>query len=299
MKIRSIVRAGMLCAVYGVFIVLNTVSGLWIESVFPYLFAVPILFAALDGADSPKVTLCAYLAMLILTLLLSSFTTWLIAGGMLKSGYLTGRGLARRQNVLLVFLVVFVLQFVVSFLSMSVLASLFGFDLAAETEMFPGVFSVITPLTFVIALALFESLLESLACILLGVVMMLKILPGSFHLSLPVNLHAPRWSAWIFLPLYLVWLYLVRSGSENLSALRDVVLCLWLADLELLVWEGYLDSFLKMNRKKARSEQEKKKEHIWIFILTFCALLPGLNLIVAAIGFIALVRPSSAKGNKD
>ena len=81
MKTKSIAQAGMLCAVYGVMIFANTLTGLWVGSLFPYLFAFPILICAIQ--QTPQVSLCALVAMFILTLMLGSLTTWLIAGSML------------------------------------------------------------------------------------------------------------------------------------------------------------------------------------------------------------------------
>ena len=83
----------MLCAVYGVMIFANTLTGLWVESLFPYLFAFPILICAIK--QTPQVSLCALVAMFILTLMLGSLTTWLIAGSMLAAGWVFGWGIHR------------------------------------------------------------------------------------------------------------------------------------------------------------------------------------------------------------
>lgn len=109
----------MLCAVYGVMIFANTLTGLWVESLFPYLFAFPILICAIK--QTPQVSLCALVAMFILTLMLGSLTTWLIAGSMLAAGWVFGWGIHQRISLVWTAVFCFGVMTLLNYLEVSVL----------------------------------------------------------------------------------------------------------------------------------------------------------------------------------
>lgn len=296
MKIRSMVRAGMLCAVYGVFLFVNIITGLWIETVFPYLFALPVLVTALTNDEKSSVPFCALCAMVLLTLMLSSLTTWLFAGSMLLSGYIIGRGLRKNVNVLLLVIASFALLFVINMLSMTIMAAVFGFDLVKETEGFAWIFAYVSPLMIVGLLALFQSLLEAIACALIGVILMMKILPHTFHVALPVTFDVPAWCGWI-LPLLLgAWGYTAFGMHQPPELLRDVLLALSLVDFELMVWQGYLDMYRNIVRRMHKEKDRKLR--VELFAKTFAALVPVLNIYPALTGWVSCIS-SSFKRSKE
>lgn len=287
MKIQPLVRSGMLCAVYGVILFLNTAGGLWIETVFPYLFALPVMIDALSTDPKSRMPLWALVAMGLLTLMLSGITTWFFAGSMLISGYVFGRGLRKDRSLLTLLLISVVVLFVVNLLSMTLLAALFGFDQAAELEAFAPFFQMISPVTILTVLAAAESLLESLACGLLAVVVMARIAPRAFHLNLTHSADIPRWCGWIFPVLLILWKIAFSAGVP--VWIRDGLLLLLLADLILLVWQGY--QLLCSLIFKQRKTWSVKKQKLAVFAVTLMVFLPGINLIPAAAGLFDTFRP--------
>lgn len=308
MKIQSIVRAGMLTAVFGVFLFLNTLGGLWVESLFPYFFGLPILLCCLICDRDSKVPLCAFLAMFLLMFMLSGITTWLVAGSMLVCGYVFGRGAIRQKNLFVLCLATMLILFVTDLLSMTVFAAVFGFDVKEELSVMGPFLWMVSPMMILILLAFIESLLETLVAALGCVVLCQRVLHRPVPFKLPENWDVSPWCFWLLLVLWGVWEILVYQNNPALTVWRDLALGLLILDFLLMVWQGYLLQFRKARTAMDElrddpsvqihpSKLKKKRKAIQnrLFWMTFLSLMPLLNVYTALTGMYNLVLRTFAR----
>lgn len=281
MKTKSIARAGLFCAIYGMFVELDVLSGLTAESVFPYLFALPILVCAMK--EERTISLCALFAMGLLTFMLSGMTTWLIAFSMLMAGWTLGYGLYRRHSIVHAALATLLLLFVSSLLQITVLAELFGFDPASQRELYQRLAPIISWQGLLVLMAGFEAFLETVTIVLMALFIGLKLVGVSAMKPYAPIGHVPLACAWIFTGAIVLWLFQLLFAWPVESWIKDALLFVVLSSLVGLVWNGCM-----VLLKKAVS----KRSRIYSLFTVWLAFIPGLNLIEAVIGYIDLIRRS-------
>lgn len=282
MKTKSIAQAGMLCAVYGVMIFMNTLTGLWVESIFPYLFCFPILICALQ--NDVKVSFCAMAAMFILTLMLSSLTTWLIAGSMLLAGWIFGSCIHKRISILTASMICFVLMSGLNYLEMSLMAVVFGYDLSVERQFFGYVSQVVSWSTLLLIMAGLMGLLETFALTCMTIVVALKAdrKLSVLDLGLKVGIH-PLF-AWLFTLLFPIWFMSLAGMLELPAGVKDLFVVLLVVCLVAMIGQGTIVLIQKAVQRGPSAR---------ITLITLGAFIPGINLIVAAVGWWSLIRHSS------
>ncbi len=282
MKTKSIAQAGMLCAVYGVMIFMNTMTGLWVESIFPYLFCFPILICAIQ--NETKVSFCALVAMFILTLMLSSLTTWLIAGSMLLAGWIFGSCIQKRISILSAAAICFVVMTALNYLEIGLMAAVFGYDLSIEQKFFGYVSQFLSWNTLLLILAGLMGLLETfaLACMTIAVALKVDRKLSVHDLGLKVGIH-PLF-AWLFTLLLPIWFLSLAGMLELPTGIQDLFVILLVVCLVALIGQG----MIVLIRKAIQSGPSIK-----ITLIILSAFIPGLNLVVAAIGWWSLIRHSS------
>lgn len=282
MKTKSIAQAGMLCAVYGVMIFANTLTGLWVESLFPYLFAFPILICAIK--QTPQVSLCALVAMFILTLMLGSLTTWLIAGSMLAAGWVFGWGI--HQHISLVWTAVFCfgVMTLLNYLEVSVLAAIFGYDMSMEKELFQWISSFLSWNGLLLILSGLMGFLESFALACMSIVVGFKVdkTLTVANLGLRVGIHP--WFAWMFTLLLPIWFLTLTGVISCPSGVKDLLVILIVVCFCALIVKG-ASALVRRGLKKRRPSN-------YTTLTILGAFIPGVNLIYAAVGWWSLFRHS-------
>ncbi len=289
MTTRSIARAGMSAALYGVILLLNTMLGTGVENIFPYLFAAPILYIALTSTTA--ISLCAFVAMLALTFMLAGMTTWLIAGSMLLGGLILGLGFKRKTPFWAV-AATFVVQSAAAWLTMTVFAALFGYDASEERELMKLLGNLISWDGLVLLVACFSGLLETIALSCLAVLMTLKI-PGMYkklYTGLKFSLDPPL--SWAFLVSLILW-YLSHTRVLSFPVvLQDICLFLVLGIGVVLIAAGARVCFQKLI--------ERDGKPILASVIMIGCFIPGIQLIPLGIGFYTLFKKSlQSKGKKD
>ncbi len=284
MKTRSIARAGMLCAVYGVFLLINALTGLFIESVFPFLFALPILMVALD--QPRKVSLCALMAMIVLSLMLGSFTTWVIGIGYLIAGWIFGQGIHYKIPMLTSSLLCLMVLGVSNYLQMTVWATLFGFDVQENMQVFTQYLPFISWSAFLFILAFLYALWEtiSMACVAIMVVLRKDRNKADYRFLFNFRLSLSKPFGIAFLLALTLWLlntslsFLPSWGSDLLF----IGLCVGTVALVCKGCEGLLTT-IRLNR--------------WLMTLIVCgAILPPLCFVEALYGLIIIFKkPTSTR----
>lgn len=305
MNTRQLTRSAMLCALYGLILFINSISALSVETYFPFLLAVPILANA--ALYPPKVSLTSFAAMAVMTLMLSSMTTWLYAFSYLLAGLLFGIGIHEKKSSLLTSLLCMIVLFVCNYLSLTVFAAVFGYD-PAEAQMIAAAFGNLIPWqTLLILMALLLGFTQTIVIYCLALIMVERMHIDMQRLSLPhwqdidkrlawgfpisaalagaaIFFKAPQWAISAALLLFLFFFVLmVYAGSQVL-----------LHKIRTAVSKKPADE-----KGKSRSQMKKKRssrEFRLIFLLVFTAFVPGIDLFHALTGFFSILHSSKHAG---
>ncbi len=281
MKTKSVARAGMLCGVYGVLLLMNTLTGFWVESIFPYLFALPILVLALK--EDARLSLCALAAMLAMTFMLSGMTTWILAGSMLAAGWIFGYGIRRKISILTTSILCFILLFIISLLQLTLLAALFGFDGAQEKEMYQFLEPYISWNGLLVLLAVIEAFLETFAMAALTILLAFKLLKEPQIARLKLKVAISPWFAWIFCVIFPIWLLSISGMVSFHAEVKDCLFFAVLVCLIALIWQG----------ARVLLQKIKPSRPFWqVMLVVLGAFLPGMNLAEAAVGLVSLLGQS-------
>lgn len=273
----------MLCAVYGVFLLMNALSGLFLESVFPFIFAIPILIVALDQPRS--ISLCALAAMILLSFMLGSFTTWVIGIGYLIAGWIFGQGIHYKIPMLTSALFCEGVLGLSNYLQITIWAAIFGFDAQENMRFLTQYFPFISWQTFLIFSACLYSLWEtiSIGCLSILVTLRMERNKADYSFLFNFRLSLSKRFGFLFLLALVVWgintqaSFLPSWGSDILF----LALCIGTIALIGKGCEGLLAfPFIRKNR--------------WLLTFTVCsAILPPLCFIEAIYGLVVLFQKTS------
>lgn len=282
MNTKAITRSAMFCALYGVLIVLNNMTAMSIGSYFPWLFALPMMVDAL--MFDPKVSSACFGAMVILTLILGSMTTWLPALSFLCAGFAYGLCIRKQWPFWLRFVVVFGLLFVDEMLSVTVFASVFGYTPEAASEIMSYITHFISWTGFLILSSALLALLEMLVLECLGPILMARL-----------KIHIPRRKTAFFsfqIPVPFAWAAL-GFGCACFLIWTDMLSCpVGLKDFFVIGFfllfvafdiQGALYLLVRMARKPA----------FWKTLLLMAAcVIPPVCFLVALYGWAGTVKRS-------
>ena len=272
----------MSTALYGVLLLLNTMTGTGVENIFPYLFTAPILYTALT---SPlPVSACAFAAMLGLTFMFSGMTTWLIAGSMLLGGLIFGWGFKTKKPFWATVLATFIIQALTSWLTMTVFAALFGFDGEDERELMKWIGNWISWDGLLILSACAYGLLETIGMACLAILMILKIPGLKEQVSFGKMFSLSGYWAWVFVVSLILW-YLSHSRVLSFPVvLQDASTFLVLGLGVLMIIAGAREMIRQLAIRKG-------KPFMASLVMLMC-FLPGVQLIPAGIGVYTLIKKS-------
>lgn len=273
MKTKSIAKAGLICAIYGMFVELDVLTGLLIETTFPYLFALPIFICALK--EDRKISLSALFAMVILTFILTSLTTWVIAISMLLAGWCFGYCVNKQYSLAKATVVTFVVLMISSLLQITVLANLFGFTPESMEEFYQWVAPIISWQGLYVLLAGFEALLETVTIALMSVVIAFKIIPHKAIQPLKAIGHVPVVCVWVFTFGIAIWVLLILFDVQVEFWIKDVLLFAILFSLIGFIWNGCM-----ILQRKAINRQSR----ILAIVVVITTFIPGINFIEAIVG---------------
>ncbi len=295
MNTHEIARGALLSAIYGVLLEINLFSSLSIENLVPFLFAVPLLCAA---ARSSRKMLQADLAcMLVLTILLSGMSTWLLAGSMLLGAYFLGRPfcLSRKaapQNqpsdseaekaLQKGFAACLIVQVLSSFASMTLLAGLFGYSMSEDAALFAMFGHILQPFSLIFLISVIVGFCESLVMFLMmQVILILFRRKRESALSLPVP---DRRSAIAFGLSLAGAVFFLQAGVLKWTLVcRDLFVIVWCF---LAIWMDFYGTVLMLKSHGSSSRMDA----LLRLLITLCAFVPGLCLIPMVRGLIAAVQ---------
>lgn len=289
MKTQQLTRSALLCALYGLILLLNSMSALSVETYLPWLMCLPIMVCA--SLYPPIVSLAALAAMALMTLMFGTMTTWLNAGSFLAAGFIFGWCVYRRKNPMISCLAAFAILFVCNYLQVTVFAALFGYDPAeaqAIANMLPGHFSW---QSIVAVMAVFLSFMQTIVIYCLSILLL-----GRLHIQVE-KLRLPAWQeisrgwVWAFC-ISLAGLLLLAAGWIPVW-LSEIMMAVFLVSLVVMVYAGTQVLLEKMQKKAGSAGLP----FFPVFLLLCTAFIPGLDLVHAAFGCSALLTKS--KGSPD
>lgn len=273
MKTKSIAKAGLICAIYGMFVELDVLTGLLIETTFPYIFALPIFICALK--ENQKISLSALCAMVILTFILSSLTTWVIAISMLLAGWCFGYCMNQQYSMAKATVITFGVLMVSSLLQITVLANLFGFDPANMKGFYRWIEPIISWQGLYVLLAGFEALLETITIALMSILIAFKIVPYKAMRPLKSIERVPVGCVWVFTFGIIIWILLLLFDLQVQTWIKDVLLFAILFSLIGFIWNGCM-----ILQRKAIQRQSR----ILAIVVVITTFIPVVHFVQATVG---------------
>lgn len=130
--VRKLTDGAMMCAIVGVFLLINRQLGGMFEDMFLFLFPLPmIFFAAKYGLKNSVVVLAA---MVLMTIVIAAPQTIFYVASESLIGLVYGAGLYEKKDSRKLLIATLICSITVHFISMVVYASFFGYNLAAEMQ---------------------------------------------------------------------------------------------------------------------------------------------------------------------
>lgn len=299
----------MACAVYGVLLVFNSMTGLLVEGYFPFLLAVPLMVYVLSEKRPYWGTAC--FSMVILTFLLSGMTTWLNALTFLFGGCAAAsamgaesRRLALQQNreqsgsekpeagsgrTIFSFLFCWLIQFLCSFLSLTVLAGLFGYSMEEDQALFALFSSILSPYALLAIVSAITGLLQSVLLFLCSCII-LKMERKPMPLFSFRSIFEWKYTGVLFILLSFAAVYLLNAPVLEWNVIcRDAAVVSWLICLIVLDIRGLL---LILSIPKVR------KNPLLRLAAVLSAMIPPFLLIDAGAGLMADLRQLTMRTEK-
>lgn len=287
MKTRQITRSALLCALYGLVLFINSMAGLAVETYLPWLFALPVMVdSCLYDA---KISGTTMIAMLLMTLMLSGATTWLMASSYLLAGWVFGIGVHRLWSPWVSCLTSFAVLTVVNWISMTLMASLFGFTGEEERALLAWLGDVISwnALLWIISAVLAFTQTLVLYCMFILIVAQLRLPIEIRRLSFAGRI-SPVF-AWLFLASAVICSLVLSSGCCRGTG-QDLALIAFFVLFVLMVLDG-------TQVLLARVGGQSKKAFWMTYLIALSAFIPGVDLIHAGVGIFDLLR-QSLRGRK-
>lgn len=266
----------------------NTLSGLWLQNTFAFVFGLPILVIA--AQESSKTAWCTFGAMVLLSLMLSGPAAWLPALSMLSGGMMLGRALWKGWSIWLAGMAAWAADALCLFLSMTLLASISGYTGQEERLLFEKLGGIVSWNGFLALVSTVIGLVEILPLVcmtIVGVLGRLPVFPKGIRLNLIMQI--PRWWAGVFAAAAGLWAMMACGVLSCPVVLMDLSALMTLISFLALVAQGARILIIRLSGRRSPP---------WmIFLVMLCVFLPGLNLCPALLGFISLI--SNRSGNKD
>lgn len=285
-KTKDIAAGAMMCAVYGLLLMANTMTGLGVEGYFPFLFGLPLMVYMLNPKYSAAAGWVVFLSMVVLTFLLSSITTWLNALAILSGTYLITLSTRKGKNVLGGFLLGWTAVAVVNWLSMTVLASIFGYDLNEDIELFKSLSWLASPSTLILLVSVVIGFMEAMTIYLFEKVLCMKMHRPSPKLRISASMQKAGAIGWLACLLGLVLI-------DSLPVLKCPVICreilITLAVL-LTIWMDVCGLKASLAWLQSRS-RNLSKARLGAFLLTVAAFVPPFNLVLVIAGLFVSLKP--------
>jgi hypothetical protein len=287
MKTKELTGCALLCALYGLLLAINSAGALLVETYLPFLFALPVSVCVLMYGAKPA--LLAAAAMLLMTFMLGSVTTWVYAGSFVIAGWLCALAFISRRRALMIVLS-FALLAAGTYVQMTVLAAFFGFDAAAEKQALAFVLSWISWNTLLWLISFFIALSQTLSLLCIDALCIARI-PG-IKQKLPAGEKRKdskeganfRWLPYVFILLAVPALLRLAKIATRPEWLLDLSLVLFAFAWYALAYFGFMHFLVS---------RKKKPSFIFTFLAVLAAFVPGINAGYVMEGFVTLIKKRS------
>ena len=240
--VRRITDGAMMCAIVGAFLLINRQFGGLLQDMFLFLFPIPMIFYS--AKYGWKESWIVYFAMCLLGFILGGVTTLFYVASESLIGLIYGSGIYAHKNTHKLVLITMAAGAVINVISTVVFASVFGYDIAAETkemeQMMNQVFAQTgTQLPPTVNLTQYIGTLIVVTAILTGVLqgfvthvlsrLLLKRLRFPVEPPTPVSAYyPPKWSGYLGMAGFLCFYYsLFRPFKDEMlqSAFQGLGMC--------------------------------------------------------------------------
>ena len=275
-----------MCAIVGVVLLMNRELAGILDTILCWLLSLPIIIYTVKYGW--KSALVPAAAMLLLSFMVSmpSSTFYLFAALLVGLAYGQACNLGVSNGIKLV--LVIVLTFFATLLTMVIFAGFFGYSPQEDLELLkmvlqalqlhvPGGIAKLAPM-FSLLMVVLISVLQGITIHLLAFVLMTRLKLPVKPIKTVLDIRVPKAAGWICLLLWLLFLgtYVLKLESNTAAAITGCYLVM----LVFTVSYGCLSVmsyFILSNHKK------------WIFILPVLAFVPYLQFILMLIGIADMI----------
>lgn len=234
MKTNAITKGAMCTALYGLLLLLDTQTGLLMESMMNWIFILPILFyTAKEGVYPGFITA---VAMGILTFMFGGFTTWFYSWTALIIGFVYGVGIFKQFKHTLNFGICFVLTVITYILMVFVWSQIFGMDLESDFAWLERWIPTLNFLAFVFIFILFMSFVQTLCVHMLAILVSNRLRIPIRSLGSLRDFHASQ--GFGFFSLAIALFFFFGQNVIEYSIYRSIIQVLFFCDLVALAFFG-------------------------------------------------------------
>lgn len=294
-KIKAISEGAMYLALLSIVLMLDRYSGGMFELLF-FLVSIPIIIYTLKYEVRMAITLA--IAIFLVSFMFATPTALFYLISAVVMGILYGYGLYKKYaNGVLLSLVVLG-NVIVTYMSVFVWSSIFGFDLEADmrlmSQLFNGVDTIIdvnqiiwTSIVFVnMMMAIMQGVVVHLAA---HQVLKRMHLPYR-ELKKPMDMIFPRWCGIACVLVYALYFLCVLWQVD--SGLMNIVMGAYCCVLLLTVWDGIMCIMYYEYRRKYQVSKGK------LFLLILLAIVPLIQNIFSIIGIIDMIVAYRKQGKR-
>lgn len=272
MQTKDITRGALICALYGLLLLLNQQTGAWIETTFSWVGVFPIFIYTMQ--TNPKAGFFGLVAMILMTPFFGGFTTWFTFWTFLIIGYLYAIGMKKQISHMKNFIGLLIASWSQNALMILFWSSLFGFDLHQDFAMIQTFLPWIDFFVFTIMVIGFLALLQSLCIHLLAILLMTRLRIPMRPLTPIYQTHASR-SFSIASILMCIIFFFSQNVLECSQGIIDFIQIIYFIDIVILIYYGVLYGLRFCIQKQRRK---------WTFFVILAAFIPGVQLIYAGLG---------------
>lgn len=237
MKTKQITYGAMVCAGYGVLLLLNQQFALGIESTLPWIFSIPCLvYTAKYGVSQGAVVT---LSMALMTLLFGQFTTWFYSWSALITGWAYGAGLYKRLSYVFNFIICFILSFITQVCIFFLWASIFDLSIESELASLVSMFPFLHIDVIFWIFLLFMGLLQALVIHLIAIVLCRRLRIELRKMKPFVMIKSPRWLG-IASIVVVAGFFFCQNVVECSKDIEGLIQFVFMIDMMALLFYGVL-----------------------------------------------------------
>lgn len=273
MNVKEISRWAMMCALYGVLVLINTQTAAFFDLYFSILFALPVLIGSFKNKGQG--TGLALGAMLLITMIFAPLTSWPRQMANLAAGAVYGWGLEKDKSLSFCFCTGFAVCAAAEYLSTAVFFQAAGLGELAGDPLYAYAASWLNLKTLAACYAVLSGLMESFLALCLSQIILIRWFKRKRKPVMALQPVRPEWFSVSMLVLSAAAGVFWKAFETN-AAFQALLASLLFLNYLILDYNGI---WFLLGLRKTRPS-------FWMmFVLIMIWVIPPLNLVYVCAGF--------------